>query len=234
MQSLQLLRPRRPRRPHHMRRQTTKIAHQLPSSPADTAHSRQNHHETVQNCHPSIDDLQQYTGDRAKSAPEKNSRVPRPLARLTFPRSPEIIAARTRTESNKPEQIRTRPIGTDRQSTASIARRRFPAESPSSRSVPHWTRNSTFVQHRTGPDTTAQHRTPPNMTEHGRTRPTSIGHPIRPLPRALSTSDAQTDAERRSSRRPCRRTGYPAGPPPHHHHLRSTAHLARSRASPAR
>ena len=237
MQYLQLLRPRRP---HHMRRQTTKIAHQLPCSPADTAHRRQNHHETVQNCHPSIDDLQQNTGVRAKSAPEKNSRVPRPLARLTYPdrqRSSPQEPEQNRTKSNKPEQIRTKPIAADRYRSPINSLDRpapFPRESPSSGSVPRWTRNSTLVQHRTGPDTTAQHRTPPNMTEHGRTRPTGVGHPIRPLTPALATSDAQTDAERRSSRRPCRRTGYPAVPQPRHHHLRSTARLARSPASPAR
>ena len=230
MQSLQLLRPRRPRRPHHMRRQTTKIAHQLPSSPADTAHSRQNHHETVQNCHPSIDDLQQYTGDRAKSAPEKNSRVPRPLARLTFPRSPEIIAARTRTESNKPEQSeRGRSVPIANQQPRSPG-----AVSPRIAILQVRPPLDTQLHARPGPDTTAQLRTPPNMTEHCRTRPTGVGQPIRPLTPALATSNAQTDAERRSSRRPCRRTGYPAVPQPHHHHLRSTARLARSRASPAR
>ena len=165
------------------------------------------------------------------SARKKFSR-PAPPGETHLPRSPEIIAARTRTESNKPE-----PNKTDRGRSVPIANQqpRSPgAVSPRIAILQVRPPLDTQLHARPGPDTTAQHRTPPNMTEHCRTRPTGVGHPIRPPPRALSTSAAQTDAERRSSRRPCRRTGYPAGPQPHHHHLRSTARLARSPASPAR
>ena len=158
MQSRPLLRTRPP-----VLRRMTKIAHQLPSSPADTAHNRQNHHEIVQNCHPSTNDLQQYTEDHAKSAPGEIFFGAEPLRATDHPRSSAIIDEQNRSNPNKPDQNRS-PMDKLRRS-----RRRFHANHPI-QVRPHRTRLDTPVQVRTGS----------NMTEHHRTKPTSNAH--QPLP----------------------------------------------------
>ena len=141
----------------------TNIAHQLPSSPADTAHNRQNHHEIDQNCHPSTNDLQQYTGDHAKSAPKEiffGADLPRPT---DHPRSSAIID----------EQNRSNPIKSDHQWTNSSDPDAGSTQITPSRSVPHRTRLDTPVQIRTGSNMTEHHRTPPNKAGQQRTPATS-------------------------------------------------------------
>ena len=159
MQSRPLLRTRPP-----VLRRMTNIAHQLPSSPADTAHNRQNHHEIVQNCHPSTNDLQQYTGDHAKSAPKEiffGADLPRPT---DHPRSSAIID----------EQNRSNPIKSDHQWTNSSDPDAGSTQITPSRSVPHRTRLDTPVQVRTGSNMTEHHRTPPNKADQQRTPATSL------------------------------------------------------------
>ena len=158
MQSRPLLRTRPP-----VLRRMTKIAHQLPSSPADTAHNRQNHHEIVQNCHPSTNDLQQYTEDHAKSAPGEIFFGAEPLRATDHPRSSAIIDEQNRSNPNKPDQNRS-PMDNSGDPDAGST------QITPTRSAPNRTRLDTPVQVRTGS----------NMTEHHRTKPTSNAH--QPLP----------------------------------------------------
>ena len=158
MQSRPLLRTRPP-----VLRRMTKIAHQLPSSPADTAHNRQNHHEIVQNCHPSTNDLQQYTEDHAKSAPGENFFGAEPLRATDHPRSSAIIDEQNRSNPNKPDQNRS-PMDNFRRS-----RRRFHANRP----IQVRPQSDTPGHARPSPDRLEHDRTPPNKADQQRTPTTS-------------------------------------------------------------